>query len=291
MTNRILVVGATGMLGQALMVEGNQRNANIVGVARSGSDINLEIRDAAALARTLADVRPSLVINAAAVTNLDLCERNPGDAYLVNARAVSVISEFVRNSDGYLVQISTDHYYTNDQGRLHAEDDPVHLLNEYARTKYAGECFALTSGKALVVRTNIVGFRGQRDEPTFVEWALRSLAVQSPMTLFDDFYTSSIDVCSFSNALFDLLPSKPLGVLNLASSEVNSKKAFIQALAKTGQFDAARCSIGSVRSLKGAPRCESLGLDVSKAEALLGYALPGMNSVIDNLINEYKQRC
>lgn len=290
MTNRILVIGATGMLGQALTAEGDKRKASVIGVSRSGGGLDLDIRDAAGLQQMLEEIHPAVVINAAAITSLDLCEKNPGDAYLVNARAVSVISEFIRKSGGYLVQVSTDHYFTNNQDQLHAEDAPVCLVNEYARTKYAGECFALASGNALVVRTNIIGFRGWDKAPTFVEWALESLRGRVPMTLFGDFYTSSIDVASFSSALFDLLPKKPHGVLNLASAEVSSKKTFIEALAKAAQLDIAHCSEGSIRSLGGAPRCESLGLDVSRAEALLGYRLPGMASVIDKLMNDYRQR-
>lgn len=290
MNDRILVIGATGMLGQALMAEGAERHADIIGLARSGADINIDIRNDEVLSRALGEVQPSIVINAAAITSLDACEGNPGNAYAVNARAVSIISEATRCNGAYLVQISTDHYYVNEGLRQHAENDPVYLINEYARTKYAGECFALVSGNSLVVRTNIVGFRGRVHAPTFVEWALQGLREQSPITLFDDFYTSSIDVGHFSRAVFDLLPSRPVGVLNLASSVVKSKKEFVAALAMAVGLNVDHCDVGSVKTLSGMRRAESLGLDVSKAEALLGYSLPDMGRVIDNLAHEYRQR-
>ncbi len=290
MNDRILVIGATGMLGQALMAEGTERHADIIGLARSGSDINIDICNDEVLRRALGEIKPSIVINAAAITSLDTCEGNPGNAYAVNARAVSIISEATRCKGAYLVQISTDQYYANDGLRRHAENDPVYLINEYARTKYAGECFALVSGNALVVRTNIVGFRGRVSAPTFVEWALQGLREQSPITLFDDFYTSSIDVGHFSRALFDLLFSKPVGILNLASSVVKSKKEFVEALAMAVGLNVDHCDVGSVQTISGTRRSESLGLDVSKAEALLGYSLPDMEKVIDNLAHEHRQR-
>lgn len=290
MNDRILVIGATGMLGQALMAEGTVRHADIIGLARSGSDINIDICNDEVLRRVLGEIKPSIVINAAAITSLDTCEGNPGNAYAVNARAVSIISEATRCNGAYLVQISTDHYYANDGLRRHAESDPVYLINEYARTKYAGECFALVSGNSLVVRTNIVGFRGRVNAPTFVEWALQVLREQSPITLFDDFYTSSIDVGHFSRALLDLLSSRPVGILNLASSVVKSKKEFVEALATAVGLDVEHCSVGSVQTISGTRRAESLGLDVSKAEALLGYSLPDMESVIDHLVHEHRQR-
>lgn len=290
MNDRILVIGATGMLGQALMVEGTERHADIIGLARSGSDINIDICNDEVLRRALGEIKPSIVINAAAITSLDSCEGNPGNAYEVNARAVSIISEATCCNGAYLVQISTDHYYVNDGLRRHVENDPVYLINEYARTKYAGECFALVSGNSLVVRTNIVGFRGRVNAPTFVEWALQVLRAQSPITLFDDFYTSSIDVRHFAKALLDLLSSRPVGILNLASSVVKSKKEFVEALATAVGLNVEHCSVGSVQTISGTRRAESLGLDVSKAEALLGYSLPDMESVIDNLAHEHRQR-
>lgn len=277
------------MLGQALMAEGAKRHADIIGLARSGADINIDICNDEVLRRTLSEVQPSVVINAAAITSLDACECDPGKAYAVNARAVSVISEITRCNETYLIQISTDHYYTDDEVRRHAENDPVHLFNEYARTKYAGECFALNSGDSLVVRTNIVGFRG-RGAFTFVEWVIQMLMERSPATLFDDFYSSSIDVGSFSKALFDLLKSRPTGILNLASSEVKSKKEFIEAFAKVVGLNVEHCGVGSVLKLSGTRRGESLGLDVSKAEVVLGYSLPDMKAVINSLAHEYRQR-
>lgn len=290
MNDRILVIGATGMLGQALMAEGAERHADIIGLARSGSDINIDIRNDEMLHRTLSEIQPSVVINTAAITNLDSCESDPGSAYAVNARAVSLISEFTRCNGAYLVQISTDHYYINDGVRRHAENDPVYLINEYARTKYAGECFALVSGNSLVVRTNIVGFRGRADAPTFVEWAFQGLSEQSPIMLFDDFHTSSIDVGHFAKALFDLLSSRLVGILNLASSVVKSKKEFVEALAEAVGLNVEHCGVGSVQTISGPRRAASLGLDVSKAEAVLGYSLPDMESVINNLVHEYRQR-
>ncbi len=63
------------------------------------------------------------------------------------------------------MQISTDHYFCGQGDLKHDESAPVTLLNEYARTKYAGEAFALTNPEACVIRTNVVGFRGWEVRP------------------------------------------------------------------------------------------------------------------------------
>ena len=201
---------------------------------------------------------------------------------------MATLTDYCRLRAVKLCQISTDHYFSGDGNLLHDETCQVVLLNEYARTKYAGECFALTDPNNLILRTNIVGYRGWAGLPTFVEWAIAGLVAVKPMALFEDFYTSSIDVSNFSKSLFDLLEKDACGLFNLAARESNSKSEFILRLAKKLKFDTSGCSTGSIRSLTEVCRAESLGLNVSYAESVLGYRLPDLESVVESLAKEYK---
>ena len=285
---KIVVIGATGMLGQALYCEGQRRDFVMMGVARTGTDFSVDITDSRSFEQILESVMPDIVINAAAITSLAACENNPGGAYLVNARAVAVMANLCMRHGSYFIQISTDHYFRGDGDGKHAESAQVSLVNEYAMSKYAGESFALTCPNALIIRTNIIGFR-RRGAQTFVEWAIQSLENGSRMTLFEDFFTSSLHVGGFAAALFDLIPAKTSGILNLASKEVSNKKQFIEMLADALGFFASNVVTGSVESLTDARRANSLGLDVSKAEALLGYDLPTARQVVGALANEYRR--
>jgi dTDP-4-dehydrorhamnose reductase len=284
----IVVVGATGMLGQALLREGARRGNKPIGLARNYADYNVNITDSGKLVRTLEQIRPDVVINAAAVTSLAECEQDANLAYFVNARSVAILADICAKMGIYLVQISTDHYFVNDRDAKHAETSPICLVNEYARTKYAGEVFALTCSGTLVVRTNIVGFRG-KGQPTFIEWAIAALESEERITLFEDFFTSSIHVDGFAAALFDILPKKIAGTLNLAAREVSSKKEFICLLADELRIELANTTSGSVSELCGPRRAESLGLDVDRAERLLGYKLPTTREVIGALVQQYRE--
>jgi len=288
---KALILGSTGMLGHALMNEARSRGLDAIGLARTGADRCADITDDAALHRIIGETRPDAVINTVALVSLDECEKDPARAYLVNARPASVLAGLCVNNGIYYVHISTDHYYSGDGNKKHDERHPVELVNEYARTKFAAECFTLLHPGALVLRTNIVGFRAvRRAQPTFVEWAFSALEEDAPMTMFRDFYTSSIDVRQFSRILFDLTAGKPSGVMNVASRDVRSKQNFIEALARRMGRKPTQCSAGSITELRGARRAASLGLDVAKAEQLLGYALPSFDQVIDSLMNEYNVR-
>jgi dTDP-4-dehydrorhamnose reductase len=284
----ILVIGSTGMLGQALMREIKRRCIGVSGIARSGADFSCDIKDDKPLKDIISFVKPQIIINTAAIVSLPECEEKPDYAYLTNARPASILAEISFKMGIYFIQISTDHYYTSDRNIKHKEEHPIRLINEYARTKYAAERFALTCPNALVVRTNIIGFRHQTDAPTFLEWAIQSIENNSPITLFDDYFTSSIHVKQFSCALLDIIEKRQNGIINLASREVFSKKTLIFALAKKLGYSLTNAKIGCVFEEGNLLRAESLGLDIEKAESILGYKLPALKEVIECIAYEYE---
>lgn len=287
---KLLIVGSTGMLGQALCCEAQLRGISYTGISRSSKEYAIDLTDKSALESAVYNIKPTIIINAAAETSILACENDPGHAYQANARVVGILANICNELGTYLIQVSSDHYFTGDLNSRHDEHAPVRLLNEYARTKYVGEQFALTCPGTLVVRTNIVGFRQKAGFPTFVEWVIENLEAKERMPLFEDFYTSSIDVAAFSSAILDLLKTRPSGTLNVAARDVSNKLQFITSLAHKLKIPMNNVYVDSLRSLPGATRAESLGLDVTKAESLLGYALPSLDEVTQSIANEYKRR-
>lgn len=270
------------MLGQALMAESRERGWEVLGAARSGTDLLVDLMDWTHLSTSIKRISPRVVINAAGITDLAQCEDDPLAAWRINACAVGVMAEACRDLGCQLLQVSTDHYFTGDGAARHDEEAPVRLVNEYARSKFAGEAFARLCPQALVVRTNITGRRGLASRPTFAEWLSSVVNQDAEVTLFDDFFTSTLDTENCAKGLLDLIDIGYRGLINLASSEVASKKEFAQALAAAMGRPLSRITVGSVKALQP-PRAESLGLDVTVAEKLLGRSLPGLQQVVESL--------
>lgn len=291
MSDLFLVIGSTGLLGQSLVKELRKQNKNVKTLARKNADICLDISQEKLLQETLSQLNPSVIINTAAIVDLLFCEENPDHAYATNAAPSKYIADYCSSNNVKYIYISTDNYYKNDHDQKHCEDDPLTLKNQYAITKKQGEDYALSAQDALVIRTNIVGFRYDRERPTFVEWAINALRNKEKMMLFEDFYTSSIDVNSLSKAISILIEKDVQGILNVASSEVSSKSAFIKALAKKLSLSLENTNeVKMLEQQQTIDRNESLGLDVSKAEKILGYKLPNLSEVIDSLGNEYLEK-
>ncbi len=290
-TGKWLILGATGLFGQAAMREAQRRGLDALGAARSNADIEIDISDKDAVWRMLRETKPAVVLNSAALIEIATCEAYPEIAHRINAEAVESLAAAAERVNARFVQISTDHYWTGEGARQHDEAAPVTLVNEYAKSKYAGEIAALNHEGALVVRTNVTGFRGWTDRPTFAEWCMEVIEEDRPVTLFTDFYTSTIDAPGLAVAVFDLVERNATGLFHVGSSDVTSKAEFVSGLARVAGRPLTSAQEGSVAGLVP-PRAGSLGLNVDKAEKLLGYQLPGASEVWQSLVQQYEEyRC
>lgn len=281
---RWLVLGATGMLGEAFLRAMFKRGDIAMTAARgsdgSRPDRNVDITNDEQLLGLLAGIEPDGVINCAANIFIDQCEADPAMAYRVNARPLSLLADWSRKLERPLIQISTDHYFVEGERSLQPETAPVTLVNEYARSKWIGEQLALLSPHSLVLRTNIVGaMKGHG------RWVATSLRDKGPMTLFMDFFASPIHVDAMATAALDLYDRNGRGVYNLASRDVSSKGEFIYAVAKAMQVTPDWVVEGSGRQL-ATKRAMCLGLDVSRAEKTLGYKLPTLEETARALAEE-----
>jgi len=284
---KVLVIGATGLAGQAMHRAAEDQGYVVLPAARTGAHHTLDITDDAALRAFLARQAPDLVVNCAALANIDACERDPWLGWRTNARPLSVLADWSNASAKPLIHLSTDHYFPYGGAAPHDEDAQVCFVNEYARQKFAGEAFALAAPRALVLRTSIVGLRGW-GTPSLAEWALDVVENDTPATLFSDAYTSSIDAPSLAEAAFALAGHGVGGLLNLGCREVYSKEAFVRTLAaRLGRnlTGARSASVGSLHT----PRANCLGLDVGRAEQLLGRRLPGLIEVVDSIIRQKEE--
>lgn len=290
MQYKVLLFGSNGMLGQAIKREFIKYDfIEVVCVAHDGADYNFDFTDDKAVKECFNSVQPDIVINTAAIVNLQLCEDNVALAYKVNARFCAVLTDCAQANGSYLIHISTDHFYHGDSRKKHAEADPIVLLNEYARTKYLGERLTQTYSNSLVIRTNIVGFRLKKEMPTFLEWVVKTIKQNEKMTLFDDFYTSSIFVDELACILIKIIEKRPLGIMNIASSTVSSKKEFILALSEALFGRLPLYDVGSVNYSLVVKRADSLGLDVSKAEKILECKMPDLYTVIKDIQKSYRR--
>lgn len=150
--SEILILGASGQVGWEL-----QRALAPLGRLTICDRQRGNLEDLPALRALVNDVRPSIIVNAAAYTAVDKAEADVDRAHRVNAEAVGLLAELATELDAWLVHYSTDYVFDGSGNRPFDEDAPTGPLNAYGRTKLEGEQAILRSGcRHLIFRTSWV---------------------------------------------------------------------------------------------------------------------------------------
>lgn len=135
---RILVTGVTGQVGGAL-VKVLSGHCELLSAARSGADIELDLGNSAQIISTMTALKPDIVINAAAYTQVDKAEDEPEIARAINATAPAIFAEQCQRLGSTLIHYSTDYVFSGQGDKPLLEKDPVSPINVYGKTKLEGE--------------------------------------------------------------------------------------------------------------------------------------------------------
>lgn len=284
----VLVTGATGLLGTTLCPLLAAAGHQVVRLCRGGDvDLRVDLAERAETHAALARCAPDAIVNLAALTNVDECERQPRAAYRANVRTVENIADWMGGRDCHLVQISTDQVY--DGAGPHREDD-VTLTNYYAFSKYAAE-LATRGISATVLRTNFFGPSRCAGRASLSDWLAASLKRGDPITVFDDVLFSPLSLQRLAELIERALSRRPRGTFNLGSREGLSKADFAFALAGVLDLPPGSMRRGSSRGLAlAAYRPQDMRMDPSRAEAALGVTLPTLLEEIQTMKAAYAQQ-
>jgi dTDP-4-dehydrorhamnose reductase len=132
---RFAITGAAGMLGQDLVAAATAAGHEALAFPRA----DLDITDGAAVARVLADVRPDVVVNSAAWTNVDGAETDEAGAQAVNGTGAGNVARAAAACGAWTIHVSSDYVFDGRKGSPYVESDPVGPLSSYGRSKLAGE--------------------------------------------------------------------------------------------------------------------------------------------------------
>lgn len=278
MNGPVLVVGGTGLLGPWL-VDAARQLGEVVTAARHGADVELDITDGAAVARTVQRLGPALVLHLAALTDVDACEADPPRADAVNHLAVAHLAQALPAA-ARLVLVSTDQVYPDVPGP-HGEErtGPV---NAYGRSKLLGEQAALRRPGTLVVRTNFFGPSRTPGRESLSDWVIARLRAAEPLPLFVDSTFNPLHMATLSDLLVELVERELTGVVNAGSRDGATKHDFGLAVARhLGVLTTHAVPTVSATLPGRAPRPSDLRTDVSRLETVLGRPLP---SIADEII-------
>lgn len=219
----VLVIGASGLLGQYLVSEAAVRGYAVEGTYSSDPVAGLtkvELADPSKPRSLIAARKPDIVLLPAAMTSVDVCESKPELAGKINSDASLAIARECAAVDARLVYFSTDHVFDGASGPSD-EAKPPHPLNVYGRTKLEGERNVLQAhASALVIRTCAnFGWNRLRAKENSVTWILNRLRRGEDVGLFVDQWVSPSYVPDVARVTFDLLRRSTSGIVHVASRD------------------------------------------------------------------------
>ena len=230
---RILLTGARGQLGQEL-----QRTlaplGEVIGVDRSRVDLN----HATSIRQAITEVKPNLIINAAAYTAVDKAETETELAQAINATAPTVMAQEAQQIGAALIHVSTDYVFDGGKNTPYTEDDVTNPLGIYGRTKLEGEeGIRQTCDRHLILRTAWV--YGTNGQVNFVKTMLRLFAEREEVRVVADQVGSPTWAADLAQAIATLLsqtsqesaqPNLPTGTYHYTNSGVASWYDFAVAI-------------------------------------------------------------
>ena len=280
---KLLVTGASGHLGLNLALYAQRQGYDVIGWANRQSLANapfavdqFDLTDTAHLREKLEAAAPDMVVHAAALANLEGCDKNPELAYQLNAEVPGLLAWHLKRMGVPLLHISTDAVFDGTKGD-YSETDMPNPINTYAHSKLMGEDNVISEYKeAIIGRVVFFGWTltGRR---SLAEYFYNHLKAEETANGFTDMIFTPLYVEHLANLLLEALEKELYGTYHFFGNQAVSKYAFGVSLAREFGFDESLVSpISVMDSELTTQRSLNLSMNNDKLRAALGHELPGI---------------
>jgi dTDP-4-dehydrorhamnose reductase len=292
---RILITGASGLLGLNLALEAVQQHT-VFGQVHSNrivtdafSVLASDLLQPGAVEDLFTRSQPDWVIHCAALANLDACERDPQLARELNTEVPRKLAQVCRKGGARLVHVSTDAVFDGISGG-YREDDLPNPLGIYAQTKLAAEyAVAEANPEAIIARVNLFGWslKGRR---SLAEFFFNNLSSGRPVMGFTDVFFCPLLVNDIAGIFFRMFAKGLSGTYHVLSSDTMSKYHFGLAIADRFGFDPTLITPVKVSDAGlTATRSPNLTLRVDKLVRDLEEVPPTISTGIERFYTLYQQ--
>lgn len=209
---KILLTGCNGQLGRAIQdIYKNEAEFILTDMIEIPGARILDISDPDAVNKAVEEAKPDVIINCAAYTNVDGCEKNEDTAYQANAIGPKNLAAAAKKYDAVLVHISTDYVFNGRASKPIIETDTPDPVSAYGRTKLAGEQF-VTSGcdKYFILRTAWL----YGDGKNFVKTMLTLSETREEVSVVCDQFGSPTSALELARVIKHLLGTDAYGIYN-----------------------------------------------------------------------------
>ena len=292
---KILLFGADGQLGRQLR-RSLVALGDVTALTRADTSWCGDLADAAGIARTVRELRPDAIVNAAAYTDVDRAESEPDAAFAINARACETLALEAVRVGAWLVHYSTEYVFDGSGERPWRETDPTAPLNTYGRSKLAGEqAVASHCPQHLVLRTSWL-FDTWGD--SFLKWVIAAARKRPRLDIVSDQWGAPTRSALLAGVTVQLLRSAQppqAGIYHVAATGETSRHGLatfaLDCAHRRGMdLQAGPDEVRPVPSAafpRPAARPANSRLDTDRLRAAFGIVLPPWQDGVEAVISEW----
>ena len=288
---RILITGAFGQLGYSLQsILSKKSNYELIctgrKVKKGQEGIPLDIRNQVALKELINTTAPDILINLAAMTNVDACELNPKLAGEINVAGLEHICDSFK---GKIIHLSTDYVFDGTSGP-YKEDDPLNPISIYGKTKLASEHILLEKDiKNLVIRGNVLYDYSPHTSASFLNWVVSSLKGNQEIKVVEDQFNNPTWTRSMSDIIELSIENDLEGIVHWGDSVHISRFEFAKLIAKKFSLNESLIKPVLTSELnQPARRPLQSGLSTEKLVNMLDIIPPSIDDCLDEIIKTIK---
>jgi dTDP-4-dehydrorhamnose reductase len=233
----ILITGANGSLGQDLVSRMDlYESYDARFTTRETLDLNWPAQK---INETLDAVKPSVIVNTAAFTAVDVCESNFDQAIAVNAEGPQKLAQWAHKNKAYLIQISTDYVFDGQKGSAYEVTDLPNPISIYGLSKLSGEkaVMAESADNSCIIRTSWLFGPGSKN---FVQFVINAAKEGEPVNIAHDQIGTPTWTGNLCKIIFFVIDEKPKGLFHGCSqgavSRCDQAKFIAEAMAVSPKF-------------------------------------------------------
>jgi dTDP-4-dehydrorhamnose reductase len=242
----------------------------------------LDLKDPEAVKNALNQIAPDVLIHAAAMANIDFCEQHPDLAVAVNVTLTQAVADSCSRGGSQFIYVSTDNVFDGERGGYTERDQPT-PINEYARTKAAGEAIAAGVAGSIIARLALVmGFGPLGGGNSFLERTIPMLRAGETINVPPEEIRTPIDVLTLGRALLELAAGSFQGTIHLAGSDVLDRVTLTRRIAERFGYSPGLVRPKSPEQIAGrAPRPRDVSMSNALAGSTLTTPMLGFDAALD----------
>jgi len=293
MVVKFLVTGSAGLVGRHVVKDLVDLGDTVYSAFHTskpehGIPTNMDLSSEEKIKKIVEEVNPDAIIHLAAITDVDLCEKEKDLAMKINGHATKIISEQAARQKAFFVYVSTDYVFDGKTG-MKKESDQTNPINYYGKSKLEGEKSVMNLASSWCIARTSTPYGLHPTKKSFPIWVANNLKDNNEIKVLVDQFTSPTYVPNLSRMLIELAKKQIVGIIHLGGATRISRYEMAELVADRLKLDKKLLNPTNIDDIKWiAKRPKDSSLDVSHVNSILNEKPFIIEQGLDNLVKELR---